>query len=128
MLWDKTLETGIESIDAQHKELFRRIDMLSDKNNDKKMVDMLAFLEEYVHVHFRDEEALHLKSKYPKAAEHKSYHAAYVDIIKKLKERLKSEGDTLLVRLEVNKTVFGWLKDHILVHDKEFSRFYKNAK
>ncbi|NLM83947.1 MAG: hemerythrin family protein [Clostridiales bacterium] len=128
MLWDKTLETGIESIDAQHRELFRRIDMLSDKSNDKKTVEMLAFLEEYVHVHFRDEEALQARSKYPKAAEHKGYHAAYVDIIRKLKERLQNEGDTLLLKLEVNKQVFGWLRDHILVHDKEFARYYRSLK
>ncbi|HHT16866.1 MAG TPA: bacteriohemerythrin [Papillibacter sp.] len=128
MLWDKTLETGIESIDAQHKELFRRIDLLTDQKNEKRTYEMLEFLEEYVRIHFNDEQALHQKSKYPKAAAHKSYHDAYVDIIKKLKERLKSDGDTLLVKMEVNKTVFGWLKDHILVHDKEFSRYYRSQK
>jgi hemerythrin len=34
------------------------------------------------------------------------------------------EGNTLAVNLEMNKTVVGWLKAHILIHDREFSKYY----
>jgi len=33
MLWKSSLETGIPQIDAQHKELFRQIDILMDRSN-----------------------------------------------------------------------------------------------
>jgi len=128
MVWDKTLETGIQKVDEQHKELFRRIELLTDTKNAKRTYEMLEFLEEYVHVHFRDEEALQAQSGYPKAAQHSAYHAAFVETIRQLKKKLQSEGDTLLNKLEVNKTVFDWLKNHILVQDKEFARYYKSIK
>jgi len=90
MVWDKTLETGIQKVDEQHKELFRRIELLTDTKNAKRTYEMLEFLEEYVHVHFRDEEALQAQSGYPKAAQHSAYHAAFVETIRQLKKKLQS--------------------------------------
>ncbi|MDR3332505.1 MAG: bacteriohemerythrin [Synergistaceae bacterium] len=126
MLWSKNLETGIDMIDEQHKELFRQIDILLDIKNENRIEATLDFLGKYIVKHFTDEQNMHAQAKYPKAAAHKEYHDNYVQTFRKLKEKYIKEGPTVTNNMEVNKTVVGWLKDHILVHDKEFAQFYKS--
>jgi hemerythrin len=125
MLWIKSLETGIEKIDEQHKELFRQIDMLLDQANSNRHREVIDFLGGYIVKHFSDEQKMHENSKYPKAALHRKYHEDYVAVFHKLKEKYIKEGSTPANNIEINKTVVGWLKDHILIHDKEFAAFYK---
>jgi hemerythrin len=125
MLWSKTLETGIKKIDEQHKELFRRIDILLDTGNKDRITETIDFLGKYIVEHFNDEQAMHAEAKYPKAAAHKTYHDNYVTQFQKLRDQFLKEGHTLTTSQAVNKNVVGWLKEHILVHDKEFADFRK---
>jgi methyl-accepting chemotaxis protein len=124
-LWNKSLETGIELIDEQHMELFRQIEILLDSGKAGRVNETLDFLEKYIAKHFSDEQDMHVKSKYPKAAKHKKYHEAYKVTFHDLKEKYIKEGPTMANNIAVNKTVIGWLKDHIMVQDKDFAAFYK---
>jgi hemerythrin len=128
MLWSKSLETGIAKIDEQHQELFRRIDILMDAGNKDRIKETIDFLGKYIVVHFNDEQKMHLDAKYPKAAVHKSFHDNYVKEFGKLKDQVMKEGHTIAVSQAVNKNVIGWLKEHIMVHDKEFAAFCKSQK
>ncbi len=125
MLWNKNLETGISEIDAQHKELFRQIDILMDVKNDKRIKETLNFLSDYILKHFSDEEKMHRASNYPKAAMHKGYHDNYVKVFKQLKSKVETEGEVLTNKLAVSSNVVDWLKNHIMVHDLEFAKYYK---
>lgn len=124
MLWDRSLEIGVAVVDEQHKELFRRIDLLLDPGNKNRFNEMMDFLGAYIAKHFADEQQIHSKSKYPKALTHKTYHDNYVRVFNQLKQKIAREGNTLTVNLEINKTVVDWLKNHILVHDREFAQYY----
>jgi hemerythrin len=126
MLWSKTLETGITQIDEQHKELFRQVDLLLEPGNANRHREVLDFLDGYIVKHFTDEQKLQAEAGYPKAATHKSYHDNYVIVFRKLKEKYIKEGPTATKNIEINKNVVGWLKDHILVHDKEFAAYCKS--
>ena len=125
MIWNKSLETGIEMVDQQHKQLFDQIDILMDTKNKERIDTTLGFLGQYIIKHFTDEQMLHLKSKYPKAAIHRGYHDNFIAVFKQLKEKYEKEGQSLMTVLEINKTVMNWLKEHILIHDMEFTRYYK---
>jgi hemerythrin len=128
MLWSKSLETGISLIDEQHKELFRQVDILLDQSNANRHKDSLNFLDGYIVKHFSDEQKMQMDSKYPKAVQHKKFHDDYVVVFRKLKEKYLKEGPSAANNMEINKTVVGWLKDHILVHDKEFATYYRSYK
>jgi hemerythrin-like metal-binding protein len=128
MLWSKSLETGIALIDEQHKELFRQVDILLEQGNENRHKDALNFLDKYIVKHFGDEQKMQAGAKYPKAAQHKKFHDDYVVVFRKLKEKYLTEGPSPSNNMEINKTVVGWLKDHILVHDKEFAVYYKSLK
>jgi hemerythrin len=126
MLWSKSLETGIGKIDEQHKELFRRIDILMDQSNKDRIKETIEFLGSYIVTHFNDEQKMHIESKYPKATIHKGYHDGYVISFRQLKEQNLKEGHTLATSQAINKNVIGWLKEHIMVHDREFATYYKS--
>lgn len=126
MLWDRSLEIGVAAVDEQHRELFRRIDILLNPSNKNRFNEMMDFLGDYIVKHFADEQKIHSESSYPKAVMHKSYHDNYVRVFNQLKQKIAREGNTLTVNLEINKTVVGWLKNHILVHDREFSQYYNS--
>ncbi|MDR3321320.1 MAG: bacteriohemerythrin [Synergistaceae bacterium] len=127
MLWSKTLETGIGKIDEQHKELFKRIDSLLDSGNKDRLKETIEFLDSYIVEHFNDEQRMHGSAKYPKAALHKGYHDSYVVEFRKLKQQFLKEGHTLTMSQAINKNVVGWLKEHIMIHDKEFATFYRDS-
>ena len=127
MLWSKSLETGIAKIDEQHKELFRQMDILMDRGNDARIPQTLEFLAGYVVKHFNDEQIMHSASKYPKAEAHKKMHVAFVKKFRDMKKRYESDAlvNKLQTVMEINKLALGWLKEHIMIHDKEFSIYYK---
>ena len=125
MLWTSSLETGIPKIDEQHKELFHRVDLLMDTKNQSSLQETIDFLGQYVVNHFSDEQAMHSGSNYPKAAAHKQMHTAFIATFKELKQKFASSDHNLAMIMEINKVVIGWLKDHIMRHDKEFADYYK---
>ncbi|GHV34293.1 hemerythrin [Synergistales bacterium] len=125
MLWSSALETGIKLIDEQHKQLFDKADELLEANGDDKIKKILDFLASYVAKHFSDEQKLHLSVNYPKAPTHRGYHDEYIKTFKTFKEGYEKEGPTLANKIAANKIIVGWLRDHIMVHDKEFTRYYR---
>jgi hemerythrin-like metal-binding protein len=126
MLWNKSLETGISAIDDQHKELFRQVDILLDNSQQDRVTQTLKFLGAYVKKHFGDEQMLHIKSKYPKADTHRKMHVDFVDAYVKMEKEYESDStNKLQTLLKINKTVVDWLKNHIMVQDKDFATYYK---
>lgn len=122
--WTDSLLCGIDSIDEQHKELFRQVDILRDHGNKDRVPAVLEFLTNYVVEHFSHEENLHRRSRYPQAAGHKKLHDEFVKTFLASKERIdKSEGDFKIL-MEVNKIVFDWLREHVMKVDKAFARYY----
>lgn len=128
LTWTPSLETGIPLIDQQHKELIKHVDVLLDLNNKNRFNETLSFLDGYIARHFGDEYRMQVESKYPKAATHKGYHDKFTTTFKELKNRFEEKGETATNNIELHKTVVGWLKDHIMIHDKEFAEYYKNHR
>lgn len=122
--WTDAMLCGIPAIDEQHKELFRQVDILRDRSNRDRIPNVLRFLADYVVKHFNDEESLHLRSRYPKAAEHRKLHENFVKTFWELKAKYdKSQGDLAAV-MEMNRVVYDWLREHVLKVDKAFANYY----
>jgi hemerythrin len=130
MLWTANLEIGIPKIDEQHKELIRQTEILLDRTNADRIPETLNFLADYVVRHFIDEQGLQVAVNYPKAEAHKKLHTAFVAKFKEVKTKFDEAGAEVKpdMVLEINKLAIGWLKDHILVHDKEFGNYYNAAR
>jgi len=126
----KDMETGVELIDTQHRELINRINNLlsigeksCSKEETQKTIDYLG---EYIVKHFSDEQGLQSKSKYPKYEEHKEKHNKYISDFNKLKDEFLKNGNSIDFTLKLNNSLITWIIKHIKGDDVEFSKYYKS--
>jgi hemerythrin len=125
----KDMETGVEKIDLQHKELIKRINDLlaieeraASEAETRKTID---YLREYVVKHFSDEEQLQINSKYPKYEEHKQKHSLFVDDFSRFESEFAGKSHTIDFTMKLNSLLITWIVKHIKGDDVEFGRFYK---
>ncbi|MDI6617845.1 MAG: bacteriohemerythrin [Clostridiales bacterium] len=127
--WTKNLEVGIEDIDNQHKELFKRIDDLFNACNAKlgkqEIGHTLDYLCDYVHTHFQNEEQYQRKYNYPEYPMHAKIHEQFLNEVNDLKSEFDKNGPTLGFIIKFNKKVVDWLINHIGKLDKKFGEFVK---
>jgi hemerythrin len=125
----KDMETGVEKIDLQHRELINRINKLLDVEEkhatEAETQETIDYLSEYVVKHFGDEEDLHIKSKYPKYEEHKNKHKFFIDDFTKLKEEFAGNSNSMEFTMKLNNSLITWIIKHIKGDDREFGNFYK---
>lgn len=132
MQWTEDIAVGIEKIDTQHKELFRRIDDLvtAIKSKTCKLTigDTLEFLEEYIEEHFTAEEALMREKGYPKLEAHHALHVKFMKDFQAFMDELRTEESSYNRSVLTNQIVVDWILDHIKKVDMEFGRFMKEGK
>ena len=79
--WKEDLSVGLESIDNQHKELFRLINAfynsLAANSGKAAILQAIIDMEKYTVVHFSEEEAMMQKANYPYFAEHRKQHQGF---------------------------------------------------
>jgi len=98
VFWDSSLETGVDVIDIQHRQLFEMINRLHEKNEDPD-ADRVAFLatldrmEQYARFHFSEEEALMQQAGYPALEEHRGKHEEFRQRIETLQQQ-SGEGES----------------------------------
>jgi hemerythrin len=124
--WTPALAVGVDEIDEQHRELFRRVDDLEDAivaRDDQGALRMLRFLEEYVRVHFAAEEGLMAALRYPALGGHRTQHAAFNTAVQSIARALDRDGATAALVLQLEREVTSWLRDHVFTADVAFGKF-----
>ncbi len=127
--WTSDLATGVEEIDDQHRELFRRINSLLEACNQgqgkNEVVKVIAFLEDYVIEHFSEEERHMSDRDYPDFGKHRVQHREFMENLSTLKQQLEADGPGLGVVLSTNRLVIDWLTNHIRKEDKALGSFLR---
>lgn len=121
--WDKQMETHIEIIDSQHKELFkiaRNLEQLIMTKcigvSNRKLYDIVSELRNYISYHFYHEEKLMEEYNYSKYEQHKKEHDAFQKNIMKIDcTRLVFDSNTVLI--ELKNYIQDWVFNHILIED-----------
>lgn len=131
----KQYETGITLIDEEHKNLFDIIreannlihdDLLHDKFD--KIMEILDRLQNYTREHFSDEEEYMKKIGYPKLAEQKKAHEAFIDQLvdidlNQLDDIDDNQQEYLIKLIDF---LLNWLSNHILKSDKLIGEYVIN--
>jgi hemerythrin len=129
MEWTKDLAVGVEKIDEQHKELFKRIGGLVDavKSKTCKYVigDVIGFLHDYVIEHFSDEEKIMRKYRYPEFEEHRAQHDKFIREFDTLEDNLRNETSSYTRSVYTNQIVVDWITEHISKVDKKLGAYIK---
>lgn len=118
IIWDQeTMTTGLEDIDAQHRELIRRYNdlneaVLHDGGHDL-VGRILGFLDDYTVVHFACEEARMIEHRCPAAGRNKAAHDELRADLGRIKERIASEGLDKIDVVHLEQALGNWIRNHI---------------
>jgi hemerythrin len=131
ILWDPDLSVGVEAIDAQHRELFARIDRLlealRERQGGAEVARLLHYLAEYVLAHFSSEEKLMLERAYPHYDAHRQEHLRFVRELEALRSEHDREGPTTVLLVRVTNRVTAWLREHIYRADRDLAAFLRDS-
>jgi len=135
MEWNEKLAVGIDTIDSQHKELFKRINnlvMAIKEHRCKSEIDgVLKFLDDYARIHFSEEEKHMSDSGYVGLDEQKEEHRKYLAMLHELKEQAaqpRIQGASYDLSATTNQVVVDWIVDHIMKVDMKFGEYLKDRK
>ena len=127
--WNSSLETGIEAIDEQHKELFNRIDQLElalyKGRAASELIKIMEYLGSYILEHFELEERLMLDKSYPDFALHAHQHQEFRNIYTGILNNFKARGSDSYLALDVDKKLRKWWENHILKMDMAYIPYLK---
>ena len=101
-----------------------RIDRWSAGTDDERLEELADELG-CLGLYFDNEEELQVKSWYPKYQQHKVAHEEFIKKVDKLFEKFKTDGASLSVIIDVNKTILDLFVQHITIVDKEFAKYYR---
>jgi len=129
--WTSIYKTGIDFIDEQHKRLFDEITKLkkleqNSRETNREVYRILNFLEEYIIIHFSEEEAYMDKIGYDDIISHKSIHSNFIKEFDTLKNRLDSDGNYNPVQLFF--FLIKWLQQHIAIEDQKYVNYQSIGK
>ena len=128
--WDKSLETGHEKIDEQHKQLFVTLNTIIEESEQGRGKDeiykTLDFLSQYTIMHFMTEEKLQKEYEYPDYAIHKKSHEDFRATVKELTNTLIEKGPHKELIDTAAKTVGDWLINHIKGSDIKMAAYLKS--
>lgn len=121
--WDDEFSVGSEKMDGHHKKLFAIINQMHNQmkigaaeDSIKKSIDELI---DYTVFHFTEEEKQMERNNYSGLEAQKRAHKAFTDKMGEYQKQAEN-GMAVFVISEVSHTAVNWLKDHILVMDKQY--------
>lgn len=131
MMWKEKYKIGVPLIDQQHEELFRRVsDFIQTIRQEgvwesklEKVKETMAFMQEYVVVHFADEEAYQAQINYPDLENHKIIHAKFKEAVNGYVKRLEEEGFTEELMNEFGGKLMAWLIMHVAATDQKIGEY-----
>jgi len=126
--WRPEYSVGIEEIDAQHQELFRRAGLFIDslrRQSRQEIGILLSFLRLYAVTHFGAEEAWMRAAHYPATAEHEKQHDGFIKDILALSDQHEKKTGQGIEPARVSGWLEKWLKNHVASTDTDFARHLK---
>ncbi|KJR42447.1 response regulator receiver modulated metal dependent phosphohydrolase [Candidatus Magnetoovum chiemensis] len=125
--WNQNLSVNIEKIDAQHQELFKRINSLlyaiSKDQAKSEIGKIISFLNEYTLIHFTTEEQYMIDFNYPEFQNHIVQHVEFIKNLAKISKEFDTQGPSSRLVLAIQEQLGQWFVNHIAVHDKALGSF-----
>lgn len=125
---DEDYSVGIKTIDDQHKELVKYINLiyqsLLDRNTKEVTAEVLQKLEDYAKFHFGFEERNFRMIGYDLIDEHIAEHRAFTDKVKEFKEAMLKGHDVVF---SITNYLRDWLRNHIQKEDRKYAPAFQRA-
>lgn len=121
LTWTTDLDTGIDPIDVQHRQLIdyiNALDRAAEHGDRLRVAAVFEELIEYTLSHFAFEEQLQIEAGYQFATAHKAMHEVFVKRVERYKERFDAGEDVVG---ELQRMLKSWLVHHIKRDDKSYA-------
>ncbi|MBI5494602.1 MAG: hemerythrin family protein [Deltaproteobacteria bacterium] len=129
--WPPGLLTGVEEVDEQHREIFRRANALFEAcvkgKGAEEAKTLLVFMQGLVVEHFAAEERLQEVIRYPNRSAHRESHQFLLRSLSELSGLLAEEGAGEELVIQLNRWLVGLLVNHIAGEDHVFAAFVRAA-
>jgi len=96
--------------------------MLDSDQAKSQIKETLSFLLEYAKTHFKSEETLMKRFKYPDLKAHQNKHLGFYRRLLGIIQRL--DDDTYDLEIDFLRFLKDWFIDHILTEDKKYAAFF----
>jgi hemerythrin len=124
LIWRPSWELGIESIDADHREMVRLINRLSDPADPASLSNRLLDLISHLRRHFRDEEVFLESIRYPQAMEHaREHHVQLAELV--VLRRIVGDSNASALDPAELRGIKDWFFNHVIAEDRRFAAFYR---
>ena len=127
LAWTKSLDTGIEVIDGQHKRIVEYINQLHEAKHSQNHTVIKQVIDDtidYTISHFGFEEALIEDAGYEFVRPHKRVHELFIKRVSEYKQRFEA-GEN--VTEELHSLLSRWLFNHILNDDAAYVSAVKSS-
>lgn len=123
--WSPELTLNDETLDAQHVELFRKLEEAAAAlGGPSEAVDAaVEAVAEALLDHLSAEERLMEETLYPERIRHKSAHELFLADFEQMRRELRASGPTDSVADWVRRRIPEWLRFHIQVNDEPFGEW-----
>jgi hemerythrin len=124
--WTDSLELGIDEIDDQHRELFRRGERLYHamlQGEPGFAEQMLASFRDFVLSHFEFEERWMRRAEFPSLEGHREAHRDFADRLHRVTVEYRRHGPTADVAESLHVWLEAWLREHIGGEDRSLGRW-----
>lgn len=125
LIWQDSLNTGIDIIDSQHQRIVEMINNLQVAQNAGSRAATAEVIDEmvdYTLSHFAFEEELMEEAGYPFCAAHKRVHEVFARRVSELRMRFQAGEDVVD---ELRNMLSRWLFNHIRSDDKAYAEQVK---
>jgi hemerythrin len=127
LAWSDQFETGHPLIDAQHRMLFsyiNRLEVMSQKTGFTReefeyFLRFVEFLENYILVHFKNEEQCMYRFRCPAHQDNLHSHREFLEFYREFALRLDSKGCGPEAVKELYHFCSNWVRQHILRIDMQ---------
>ena len=124
--WRDEYLLGVEELDFEHKDLFRRLNELHEElvrdSSKEHVAGCLGEIYARVDAHFALEENYMREKKYDGYEKHKKQHDNFLDELREISDRLLSSGIELVERDALEAKLQGWVLNHFTTTDREMPR------
>lgn len=126
-IWQRDYETGIESIDIEHKKIIDHYEKLYTHMKAGKgheyYKELIVFLDSYIKEHFAHEEEYLERINYDGISEQLAFHREFEHEIEKIIRDHEHTPITNLDLIKMNLFLKDWFLEHILVEDVKIKAF-----
>ncbi|NSW92302.1 MAG: hemerythrin family protein [Firmicutes bacterium] len=135
MMWKEMYRIGVDKIDEQHQELFRRVEEFlravkgAGQWEEKlaKVKDTLAFMQGYVVEHFQNEEEYQREINYPGYEQHHKIHEEFKFEVNKYAQKFAEKGYTEEFAQEFAGKLMTWLINHVAMTDQKIGQYVRKG-